>query len=365
MWADRPTPDQPITLTADLAEGCGGSGVNPDSVFVIWEIEGTLQTEVAMTNTGGDTYEASLPGQPYDTDIRYRVRGTDNQGNTGSSPWRHLEVTDAITLSWDDGVPASVVPDLEMGDGFAGRYTAPADKHYLIHKIMYYFGRQDGLFDVVVYADGGGGIPGAELFRDGDVTNGPVASTFYQYEFSPVDSVVIPAGQSFHAGMRLASSDTLLDPQMLTDGTDDVTGESFAFIASQGGWNELTGGETMIRVKVKELDAVGVGDHGGVGAVLPRAYALGQNFPNPFTPSATIGYAIPAGAGEAVHKPLGVFNLRGQLVRSLVDGEKAAGEYSVQWDGRNDRGESIGSGVFLYRLQAGDYRATRKMILVK
>jgi hypothetical protein len=364
MWANIPTPDQPITVSADVSEACGGSGVNADSVFLVWELAGTPQDDIAMTNVGGDTFEGMLPGQPFDTDIRYRIRATDNEGNTGSSPWRHLEVTDAITLLWDEGVPASVFPDLEAGDGFAVRYTAPADKHYLIHKIMYYFAREDGQFHVVVNADNGG-IPGAELFRDNDVTNGAVANTFYEYEFSPVDSVVISAGQSFHVGMRLATSDTLFDPQMLTDGNVDFSGDSWAFIASQGGWGEVDA-ETMIRCKVKELDATGVGDHGGVGSALPRAYALGQNFPNPFNPSTTIRFAIPAGEGEAgVHTTLSVFNLRGQLVRTLVDEEKAPGEYSVQWDGRNDKGEPTGSGVFLYRLQSGDYSATRKMIIVK
>ncbi len=366
MWANIADSSAPTTVSAEIVEGCGGSGVNPDSVFMVWEIEGTPQTDIAMTNTAGDTYEGDVPAQPYDTDIRYRVSATDNQGNKGSSPWRHMEVTDAITLSWDDGIPASVFPDLEMGDGFAVRFTASAEHSYLIHKVMYYFGSPDALFDVVVNSDGGG-IPGAELYHDYSVTNGEVANTFFEYEFSAADSVIISPNQAFHVGMRLASPDTSLDPQQLSDGSGQVNGESWVLAQSQGGWSEVPDGETMIRCKVKEVDIVGTGDNGDGGALLPRAYSLGQNFPNPFNPSTTIRFAIPArnGVENAVPTRLSIYNLRGQLVKTMVDEEMNPGEYSVQWNGMNEKDEPTGSGIYLYRLEAGDFNSTRKMVIVK
>ncbi|HUU28205.1 MAG TPA: T9SS type A sorting domain-containing protein [archaeon] len=97
---------------------------------------------------------------------------------------------------------------------------------------------------------------------------------------------------------------------------------------------------------------------------LPKVYSLSQNRPNPFNPSTTITYTIPGEAsGTAVR--LSVFNLRGQLVRTLVDIGQGPGTYNVNWDGADQQGLRVSSGVYFYRLVAGDYVSTRKMVLVK
>jgi len=96
---------------------------------------------------------------------------------------------------------------------------------------------------------------------------------------------------------------------------------------------------------------------------LPRAFFLGQNHPNPFNPSTTIDYTIPE--GEAVHVRLMVYNLRGAVIRTLVDEIKEPGYYSVQWDGTDSRGRKKGSGVYFYRLVTNSYSSVRKMLLVK
>jgi len=97
---------------------------------------------------------------------------------------------------------------------------------------------------------------------------------------------------------------------------------------------------------------------------LPKAFALSQNSPNPFNPSTTIAYAVPDGAG-AVRVALAVYNLRGQKVVTLVDELKEAGEYKVTWDGINQGGQKVSSGVYFYRMTAGDYSAVRKMVILK
>jgi hypothetical protein len=98
-------------------------------------------------------------------------------------------------------------------------------------------------------------------------------------------------------------------------------------------------------------------------ATLPKAYALGQNFPNPFNPSTTIAYDIPE--GKEVQVRLNIYNIRGQLVRTLVNENKSEGSYQIQWDGTNNHGQSVSSGVYLYRIQAGDFNQTRKMVILK
>ena len=100
-----------------------------------------------------------------------------------------------------------------------------------------------------------------------------------------------------------------------------------------------------------------------VNASHPRSYALMQNVPNPFNSSTVIRYAV--GGNAPVRTRLEVFNSVGQRVRTLVDAEQGAGFYSVVWDGRDDDGRFLSSGVYFYRLTAGEFVQVRKMALVE
>ena len=98
-------------------------------------------------------------------------------------------------------------------------------------------------------------------------------------------------------------------------------------------------------------------------ARLPKVFSLAQNSPNPFNPATTISYSVPE--GTLVQVKLTVYNIRGQLVRTLVDEVREPGSYTVYWDGRNDAGRQVASGVYFYRMRAGDFVQTRKMVLLK
>jgi hypothetical protein len=101
---------------------------------------------------------------------------------------------------------------------------------------------------------------------------------------------------------------------------------------------------------------------GDENAGRPLAFGLNGNYPNPFNPSTTIRYSL---ASDAV-VTLEVFNVLGQRVRTLIGGMlQPAGSFEVVWDGRDDQGDAIGSGAYLYRLKAGDFTETRKMIMLK
>ncbi len=118
-------------------------------------------------------------------------------------------------------------------------------------------------------------------------------------------------------------------------------------------------------VDVAKFVTVGIetSDRDGMIAI-PKAFALRQNYPNPFNPSTTIQYEIPVGNGTLPVK-IFVYDVRGRLISKLVDEEKAPGRYQVHWDGRNDRGEAVSSGIYLYTLTAGGERFTRKMTVLK
>lgn len=101
----------------------------------------------------------------------------------------------------------------------------------------------------------------------------------------------------------------------------------------------------------------------GMRSRLPKVFSLSQNYPNPFNPSTAINYSIPE--GEKVRVRLEIYNLRGQLVKVIVGEDREAGEYRVHWDGRDERGGQVPSGVYFYRIRAGKYSNVRKMILLR
>jgi hypothetical protein len=95
---------------------------------------------------------------------------------------------------------------------------------------------------------------------------------------------------------------------------------------------------------------------------VPQHYALYQNVPNPFNPTTVIRYGVPSG-GAAV--TLTIYDVRGGLVRTLVNGVQTSGEKQVRWDGKDEQGQSVATGVYFYRLSAPGFVETRKMMLLK
>ena len=95
--------------------------------------------------------------------------------------------------------------------------------------------------------------------------------------------------------------------------------------------------------------------------VVPEEFALAQNFPNPFNASTTIAFQL----GLPSQVELSIYSTSGQRVRTLVSGSLPAGHHRLQWDGRNERGEPVASGAYLYQLAAGDFVATRQLVLLK
>ena len=100
---------------------------------------------------------------------------------------------------------------------------------------------------------------------------------------------------------------------------------------------------------------------GNIAAAAPKEMALHANYPNPFNPKTTIQYSLP----RAMPVRLVIYDVNGRLVRKLVDGVQDAGDQRATWDGRNEGGSAVGSGVYIYRLEADGTMLTRKMNLLK
>ena len=113
-------------------------------------------------------------------------------------------------------------------------------------------------------------------------------------------------------------------------------------------WDFMTSESPII--SVKEL-----------GDGIPNKFSLSQNYPNPFNPETNIKYELP----KAIKVRLTIYNIQGSRVATLVDKIRPAGFYSSQWDGKDDLGRKVASGVYIYRLKAGEFVQSKKLLLLK
>jgi hypothetical protein len=98
---------------------------------------------------------------------------------------------------------------------------------------------------------------------------------------------------------------------------------------------------------------------------IPNCFTLSQNYPNPFNPTTTISFSLPGETGETQHLILEIYDLRGRLVKKLVDGEYYPGQYKVIWTGMNNLGQQVSSGIYLYTIKGGVEQQIKKMVVRK
>jgi flagellar hook assembly protein FlgD len=95
-----------------------------------------------------------------------------------------------------------------------------------------------------------------------------------------------------------------------------------------------------------------------------RSFRLSQNSPNPFNPTTSIEFSVPGGANPT-HATLKIYNLLGKKLRTLVDEPRQVGIHRVIWDGKDEQSRDVSSGIYFYVLEAGDFRESKKMTLLK
>jgi lysophospholipase L1-like esterase len=95
--------------------------------------------------------------------------------------------------------------------------------------------------------------------------------------------------------------------------------------------------------------------------VLPTDFTLSQNYPNPFNPETGIKFALPIKSKVELR----IYNIKGELVRTLVNEERPAGEHSITWDGRNEQDVRVASGIYIYRIKAGTFKSSKRMTMIK
>jgi len=152
--------------------------------------------------------------------------------------------------------------------------------------------------------------------------------------------------------------------------TSAITGNGTFSFAVSGGSNNVVDYSSSEGANPPQLVVVVSGSaatrgpdlaSSNIAAAAPKEMALHANYPNPFNPRTTIHYSLP----QAMSVRLVIYDVSGRLVRKLVDRVQDAGDRAVSWDGRDERGLSVGSGVYIYRLEAGGTTLARKMSLLK
>lgn len=121
----------------------------------------------------------------------------------------------------------------------------------------------------------------------------------------------------------------------------------------------LTSAPIDSTLNITEGFATGIAD--GDESLLPETYSLSHNYPNPFNPTTTIQYTLP----KLTQVQMGIYNILGQRVRTLLDKKQEGGHYTIEWDGTNGQGMLVGSGIYFIRMIAGEFVKTRKMTLLK
>lgn len=165
------------------------------------------------------------------------------------------------------------------------------------------------------------------------------------------DSVTIPSG-TFYIGARGQMAFTY-------ETTAPISYRAWEYTGGWAAYRSRDLQDILIRAVVNYRPPVGIG---GDDELAPTAFALHQNYPNPFNPTTTITYDVK----EQTRVVLKVYNVLGQEVRTLVDRmENAGARKTVVWDGKNNAGHSVSTGIYFYRIEMGKFVKSRKMMLMK
>jgi hypothetical protein len=382
----------PATITSLSA------GIDPASVTLNYRVNGGSFTPVAMTNGGGGSFSACIPPQSQPSVVEYYVTATDSAGNVGFSPTAAADATpdtsDAalppthavyhtydVCLIYDDCEQQGAwVPHAPGSTATAGAWELGVPTANL---------SQPG-YDMTPGAGTKCFVTGAAA---GNVNNGVTILLSPVWDLTGSDSAVVKLRRWYVNDLdgeldRFRQDDFLIDVsndsgqtwtnlETTNEGLDSWQEREFDLSDALGALGAVrlrftaqdTGGTTKVealvdevRITAKRPIVVGVGHPGETpSGRIPARLALHANEPNPFQPQTLIRFDLPRPTTLA----LAVYNTSGQRVRTLVAGRRPAGTHSVVWDGKNDRGDALASGVYLLRLETPDRQETRKAILVR
>ncbi len=398
-----PTSADAVNVTAQITDNG-----TVDSAFVVYSVDnGPFQAVQMAADPGDSIYTGTIPPQADGAFVKYYLRAVDNDGDVAVMPdttggmffyvvrdgglsiadvqWTPFEydnsgyeglevtvqgiaVTDTSDFPgyyvlmdaaepWHGILVRDAAHTVRLGDEV--RVTATVQERYGMTRLNYVTDFQ--LISV------GNEIPGPIVVNTGDLATGSPTAESYESCFVEVRDVTVtvpfPDAPSNY-GEFVVDDGTggvrVDDIGNFGGQTSDTTFHEGDKISILRGILYYTYGNYKIEPR-NEGDVIGHTTGVATASGTPHTYELSQNYPNPFNPSTTIRYAVP----QPEHVKLDVFNIQGQRVRTLVDAQVAAGQHVVTWDGRDDAGRPVATGLYLYRLRAGERVFRRKMLLLK
>lgn len=340
----------------------GANGLNQDSLYLFWRSD-TLSPFVRedLQSVGSNQYQAQIPAQSEGTIVHYYFSARDGLGYMVNLPlgapdfkFKLFVNTEAIAFDFEDGL-------------FLWE-TGGVGNHWNITSVDSHT-RTFSLTDSppAVYEDNSDSWAQIKHAFDLSDATGPQLSFWHRYHFWTGDSGFVEintgGGKGWEGLSAFADSQyTWTQVNLLLDPYVGYTDVQFRFRLQSDGSGTSDGwyiDDVQVNFKPTSVEEE--------AASVPPQFSLHQNYPNPFNPTTLIRFSVHSSrfAGRPAHASLKIYNLRGQVVRTLVDEEMQPGEHSVMWDGKDEQGREVASGVYFYQLAAQEIKVTKKMLLLK
>ncbi len=412
----------PFPVSVDVEDSDG----SVESVELGYTVDNTGEwTWMAMSAAEGNTFTANLPAlSDQDTMYTYTVRATDDAGSTryfdgdpyylerssftpqnsilyvGENPydWWHGDNVDSIMTAtmdkfdaeydvWDadamgmmdaktilDEYDAVIYSGYSDWVNIMPRKTAENPFTEYIENGNYFVYTSEEILGL--WEDWGDG----ELLAPGDFGYDVMGVTSVFHDFGYFR--MYPFNASFvNAGIDSMEMDTLLNLTNYSDYMTFADGYTVPFLGYDGANNFYAGtqnpegnmvflGFHIARLEESARDQVmenilnevtSIEDEAIADNKLPNKFSLKQNYPNPFNPVTNIEFALP----KATDVTITIYNVLGKKVRTLYNGQMNAGSHKLVWNGLNENGSQVSSGIYIYKMEAADFNATKKMVLMK
>ncbi len=340
-----------------------GAGVDPDSVYLYYKIEAGSWVSVKMIGSAGDTFTAQIPKQPWHTDVYYYIQATDLAvpPNTGVTTTYYFEVTNAKTIIYDDGQPWWAIGGLGSGDAVFNLFLLSdvGMDSAIVHKVIFYFNDVCPL--EIQFYEYQAGWPGALIDSIKGLTTSPGGWNYFDYTDITGETLKVygPDAQILAGHVVYAQgSDTLVTG---SDATQEHPELNWGWIS--GGWLQtfFTDGDLLIRLKVIELPLPNPGTAENPTDLIHARFNLSYSRPNPMRDNTSIEYTIP----NAQKVSMRIYDVSGQLIKTLVNSREDAGTHRVSWNGMDEQGKAVANGIYFYQLQGEKQNLTRKLVVTR
>lgn len=403
-----PSPEETVTITASVQDESQVVGVT-----LHYQLDGAEFQTAPMALESGFIYTIDIGPFADQTVVNFYVTAEDNDGNIASMPEDAPASTytfgvvqpsmDVITIAEakidanNDFKPDLLgtvvkVQGIITGNGFADYYTNAyfqdktggcnlyvdgqfmrsiqiGDSVEVVGRVNLYNGlteiQPDDTTGITIL--GPGTLPEPVVLTCADM--GEQVGELHECELVVLKNVTITGGawpaegsdrsltitdETGSTTLRI-DKDTDIDGQAQPEGAINVVGIMSQYDSS----DPYSSGYQLLPRSMADISLVtSVAENDGQ---LPLVFGLSQNFPNPFNPTTTIHYSI----ARDCHVKLEIYNVMGQKIKTLFNSQQKAGHNVVNWDGTNDAGINVSSGIYMYRIQAADFVNTKKMLLIK